>query len=802
MKHAHLIVPRTLVAGSASGELLYAPTGLSFWGGVDPRSAEVIDRHHPLSGRHLHGRLLAIPGGRGSCTGSSVLLELILGGRAPAAILLREPDEILALGAIVAEELFGRSLPIACLGERFDELAAYPWARLADGRLELHRDAPPPLEARPAEALATDAGPRLDAFDQALLAGEHGEAARLAMRIVLRMAALQGAQRLVEIQRAHIDACIYTGPAGLRFAETLRDLGARVRVPTTLNAISVDQRRWREQGVPATLGEPAAALAQAYLDMGAQPSFTCAPYLLDDSARAGEQIVWAESNAVLFANSVLGARTNKYADFMDICCALTGRAPLAGCHLDEQRQARVLIEVEDLGSVDDAFYPTLGYLCGLLCDGQIPAIDGLRQRQPDHDALKAFGAALGTSSSVPMFHVIGVTPEAPDLASAFGGRAPRRTLRVGRERLRDAWRELDSADETRIDLVALGNPHFSASEFAQLAALCHGRRRHPEVALVITSSRQVVAQAEAAGHLATLQAFGARLVTDTCWCMLDEPLVPPGARTLMTNSAKYAHYAPRTGQPPGALRRPRRLRRGRRRRTGPRRAARLAERGLLMFDYTFHWRSAFNALPEMLAGSLVTLQVTALSMLFGILIALLLAFARLGGNRPLRAAAGAWISIARNTPALFQIYILYFGLGSFGLHVSSWFALLAGVTFNNAGYLAETFRGGLQAVPETQLRAARSLGMSAPQAYRLVVIPQLLRVVFYPLTNQLVWAMLMTSLGVVVGLTDDLTGVTQALNVKTFRTFEYFALAAVLYFAMAKLLVLAARLLGWRLFRY
>ncbi|MCO3308344.1 DUF521 domain-containing protein, partial [Pseudomonas aeruginosa] len=342
MKHAHLIVPRTLVAGSASGELLYAPTGLSFWGGVDPRSAEVIDRHHPLSGRHLHGRLLAIPGGRGSCTGSSVLLELILGGRAPAAILLREPDEILALGAIVAEELFGRSLPIACLGERFDELAAYPWARLADGRLELHRDAPPPLEARPAEALATDAGPRLDAFDQALLAGEHGEAARLAMRIVLRMAALQGAQRLVEIQRAHIDACIYTGPAGLRFAETLRDLGARVRVPTTLNAISVDQRRWREQGVPATLGEPAAALAQAYLDMGAQPSFTCAPYLLDDSARAGEQIVWAESNAVLFANSVLGARTNKYADFMDICCALTGRAPLAGCHLDEQRQARVL----------------------------------------------------------------------------------------------------------------------------------------------------------------------------------------------------------------------------------------------------------------------------------------------------------------------------------------------------------------------------------------------------------------------------------------------------------------------------
>lgn len=221
-----------------------------------------------------------------------------------------------------------------------------------------------------------------------------------------------------------------------------------------------------------------------------------------------------------------------------------------------------------------------------------------------------------------------------------------------------------------------------------------------------------------------------------------------------------------------------------------------------MFDYSFHWRSAFNALPQMLDGALVTLQVTALSMAFGIAIALLLALARLSDNRALQAFSATWTSIARNTPALFQIYILYFGLGSFGLHVSSWFALLAGITFNNAGYLAETFRGGLKAVPHTQLRAARSLGMSAPQAYRLVVIPQLLRVVFYPMTNQLVWAMLMTSLGVVVGLADDLTGITQALNVKTFRTFEFFALAAVLYYVMAKLLIVAARLIGWRLFRY
>ena len=221
-----------------------------------------------------------------------------------------------------------------------------------------------------------------------------------------------------------------------------------------------------------------------------------------------------------------------------------------------------------------------------------------------------------------------------------------------------------------------------------------------------------------------------------------------------------------------------------------------------MFDYSFHWRSAFKALPDMLAGAWVTLETAALSMLLGTLIALLLTVMRQMQHPVPRHFANTWVSIAHNTPSLFQIYILYFGLGSFGLHVSSWVALVAGITFNNAGYLAENFRGGLKAVPETQMKAARSLGMSAFQAYRLIIVPQLLRIVFHPMSNQMVWAVLMTSLGVIVGLNNDLTGVTQDYNVKTFRTFEYFAIAAVLYYLIAKTIVLAARLMAWRLFRY
>ncbi len=221
-----------------------------------------------------------------------------------------------------------------------------------------------------------------------------------------------------------------------------------------------------------------------------------------------------------------------------------------------------------------------------------------------------------------------------------------------------------------------------------------------------------------------------------------------------------------------------------------------------MFNYTFHWRPAFLAVPEMLGGALVTLQIAVLSMLIGIVFGVVLALARQSKSKILSGFATIWVEGARNTPALFQIYMAYFGLGQLGIHLDSYVALLGGIAFNNAGYLAETFRGGLRAVPHTQVRAARSLGFGPVAAFRLIVLPQMFRAVFHPMTNQMVWAILMTSLGVVVGLNSDLTGVTQELNVRTFRTFEFFALAAIIYYLIAKIITLGARLISWRLFRY
>lgn len=204
----------------------------------------------------------------------------------------------------------------------------------------------------------------------------------------------------------------------------------------------------------------------------------------------------------------------------------------------------------------------------------------------------------------------------------------------------------------------------------------------------------------------------------------------------------------------------------------------------------------------MLDGAVVTMQIAILSMVIGVAIAVLLAVARNSASRWLRAPATAWVEVARNTPALFQIYMAHFGLGSFGIYLSPYMALLAGIAFNNAGYLCETFRGSLRAIPETQARAGRSLGMGKAKAFRLIVMPQMFRIAFLPTMNQMVWAILMTSLGVTVGMSTDLTGVTQDLNNRSFRTFEFFALAAVIYYLITKAVMLGARLLAWRLFRY
>lgn len=523
---------RCIVPGRAEGPVLACEEGLSFWGGVDPATGRVIDARHPLHGRSLAGAVVAMPTSRGSCTGSGVLLELALNGHAPAALAFREGEDVLTLGAMIAGRLFGRSIPVLRLApEDFAALARARRARVTATALEADGLSQP---LRPVGAERLD----LSAADRAFLAGEGGEAARLAMEILCAMAAQQGAAALTDVTQAHIDGCIYASPANLTFAERMAGMGARVRVPTTMNAISVDRANWRAQGVPPGFGLPASRLADAYLRMGARPSFTCAPYLLDSAPAAGEAVGWAESNAVIFANSVLAARTVKHPDFLDLCIALTGRAPLSGVYLDENRKARRRLRVERPHGHDEAFWPMLGYLAGRLAPDRIPLLAGLEAEAPTRDDLKALCAAFGTTSGAPMLHVAGQTPEAEGCLAADADE-----VGVTRADLLRVWRDLNPGPE-EVDLVALGSPHFSPEECRRLAALVEGRTRRPSVAVIVTCGRAVRDRARAEGTIARLEAFGAQVVTDLCWCSISEPVFPPSARTIMTNSGKYAHYAP------------------------------------------------------------------------------------------------------------------------------------------------------------------------------------------------------------------------------------------------------------------
>lgn len=179
----------------------------------------------------------------------------------------------------------------------------------------------------------------------------------------------------------------------------------KVRVPTNLNSISIDQRRWRAQGINPVFGEAAAKLADAYVDMGAQPTFSCSPYQFESAPGFREQVAWAELNAVLYVNSVLGARTMKYPDFLNIAIALTGRAARGGPHIltGLLRLLSMFWTFSNLSNIDRSFYPLLGYYVGGIAPNQIPVVVGIQSLSPSKDELKAFGAAFATVESAPMF---------------------------------------------------------------------------------------------------------------------------------------------------------------------------------------------------------------------------------------------------------------------------------------------------------------------------------------------------------------------------------------------------------------
>jgi predicted aconitase len=398
---------------------------------------------------------------------------------------------------------------------------------------------------------------QLDTEEQALLAGGAGEAASLAMRLLIALGEATGASRMVKISSAHIDSCLYHGRAGLELAERLVAGGGRVRVPTTLNVAALDLLHPSLVRVDAETRALAKRQMDAYVALGGAPTFTCAPYQLPQRPAPGDHVAWAESNAIVFANSVLGARTERYGDFSDICAAITGCAPYAGLHVAANRRARVVFELPELSAEawrHRELYAVIGHVVGLRAGARVPAIVGVPESAGEDD-LKQLGAAAASSGAVAMCHVVGVTPEAPTLASATGGRPARRT-RLTRRDLRAAWRQLSSVAGPappsarnastgagpRLDAVSLGTPHMSLAELSALAPRLERLRIADGVTLYVSTARHVVEELAARGLFGAFERPGVVLVTDTCTYVT--PILADDVRLVMTNSAKWAWYAP------------------------------------------------------------------------------------------------------------------------------------------------------------------------------------------------------------------------------------------------------------------
>ena len=389
----------------------------------------------------------------------------------------------------------------------------------------------------------------LTADDRQMLDGEHGEAVRFAMSVVVRMAEVAGIDKLLSIEQAHIDACALMSQSSLDVVSYLADHGGRVSVPTTLSMVSLDLENWKTLGVNPQFADSATKIAESYLKLECIPTWTCAPYQGYLTPRFGQQIAWGESNAVAYANSVLGARTNRYPDYLDICAAITGRVPYSGLHLTGNRHATFHIHLEGAHVTDwrtSAAWAAFGSLVGKMVGEHVPVIDGLPPFRPSNDMLKAFGAAAASSGSVGLFHIVGVTPEAGDLAAACHGLPLKEACSITRDQLKGSWEELSSACYgSPIETVILGCPHFSYAEFETLVRIVSQRKEarvHGNVQFLVFASATTVELARRGELLEPLERFGATIVRDTC--PFHSPVVGPGTKTIMTNSGKCAYYAP------------------------------------------------------------------------------------------------------------------------------------------------------------------------------------------------------------------------------------------------------------------
>jgi hypothetical protein len=370
--------------------------------------------------------------------------------------------------------------------------------------------------------------------EQAMLDGEQGWATAKAMEILATLGRIYGAEGMVPVTSVQIAGVSYDnlGEAGLDFLTRMAQGGGRARVLTTLNPAGMDVENWRTLGIDAAFARNQERVLDAFARMGVVTTCTCTPYLAGNVPHFGQHIAWAESSAVCYANSVLGARTNREGGPSALAAALTGRTPAYGYHLDQNRPPTLAVDVTaELAGTSD--FGALGKALGeRLSSGgarPVPYIQGIEGATVEE--LKSFCASVATYGGTALFHAPDVTPEAAQFAP------PAETLTVTPDDVDAARRSMTDAAADEVDFVTLGCPHLSIEEIARVAQLLEGKQVTKE--FWITTARPTKAMADRMGYTRTIEASGAKFAVDTC-CVVAP--IQGRFRAMATDSAKACYY--------------------------------------------------------------------------------------------------------------------------------------------------------------------------------------------------------------------------------------------------------------------
>ena len=367
----------------------------------------------------------------------------------------------------------------------------------------------------------------LTSLEEKMLAGEEGYAVQKNMQILTALGDIFGADKMIPVSSVQVAGVSYynLGDAGLEYLETLADKGAKTRVKTTLNPAGMDLENWRELGIDEGFAVKQERVIQAFVKMGITPSCTCTPYLVGNEPRRGEHIAWSESSAVTYANSILGAMTNREGGPSALAAAITGRTPAYGMHIEENRKPKVRVKVDaKLFAVPD--FGALGYAVGKKIGPKIPVFEGIEGAPLEQ--LKSLCASIATYGGTALFHIKDTTYDQKE--------TPTETLAITRADIDGALRALN--DETaEVDFVALGCPHCTLEEIKTIAGLLEGRSVKRE--FWICTARQTMKEAEKIGYAAKIRAAGAKFACDTC--MAVAPLKGRFS-VLATDSAKACYY--------------------------------------------------------------------------------------------------------------------------------------------------------------------------------------------------------------------------------------------------------------------